>query len=275
MIIDTHQHFWYYNPVNHDWIDNEMATIRRDFLPEDLKQVYKEHDITGCIAVQADQTLEENSFLLNLAAEHDFIKGVIGWVDFQSDSVQNELEYYAEMPLMKGYRHVVQGEPDNSFLLRKSFLNGISKLKNTGAVYEILVFSHQLPAVLEFIKLFPEQQFVIDHMAKPYIKEGYIDSWALLMRAIAKHENVSCKISGMITEADYKTWKTIDLMPYVNVVLEAFGPQRIVYGSDWPVCLVAGSYAQVLSVARDFAGQLSKEERELFFYKNAQRIYTI
>ena len=185
------------------------------------------------------------------------------------------MEYYAEMPLMKGYRHVVQGEPDNSFLLRKSFLNGISKLKNTGAVYEILVFSHQLPVVLEFIKLFPEQQFVIDHMAKPYIKEGYIDSWALLMRAIAKHENVSCKISGMITEADYKTWKTIDLMPYVNVVLEAFGPQRIVYGSDWPVCLVAGSYAQVLNVSRDFAGQLSKEERELFFYKNAQRIYTI
>lgn len=275
MIIDTHQHFWYYNPVNHDWIDDGMAAIRRDFLPEDLKPVYKEHDITGCIAVQADQTLEENSFLLNLAHKHDFIKGVIGWVDFQSDSVQNELEYYAEMPLMKGYRHVVQGEPDNSFLLRKSFLNGISKLKNTGAVYEILVFSHQLPAVLEFIKLFPEQQFVIDHMAKPYIKEGYIDSWALLMRAIAKHENVSCKISGMITEADYKTWKTIDLMPYVNVVLEAFGPQRIVYGSDWPVCLVAGSYAQVLSVARDFAGQLSKEERELFFYKNAQRIYTI
>ena len=275
MIIDTHQHFWHYNPVKHNWIDNEMAVIRHDFLPDDLKPIYEANDIAGCIAVQADQTLEENAFLLNLAADYDFIKGIIGWVDFQSDSVENDLDYYAEIPLMKGYRHVVQGESDNSFLLRKSFLNGISKLKNTGAIYEILVFSHQLPAVLEFVKLFPEQQFVIDHIAKPYIKEGYIDSWALLMHAIAKHQNVSCKISGMITEADYKTWKTIDLMPYMNVVLEAFGTQRIVYGSDWPVCLVAGSYAQILNVARAFASQLSKNEQELFFYKNAQRIYTI
>ena len=275
MIIDTHQHFWQYNPVKHSWIDDEMAVIRRDFRPQDLQPVYEEHNITGCIAVQADQTLEENTFLLNLASDYDFIKGVIGWVDFQSDSVQQDLEYYAEMPLMKGYRHVVQAEADNSFLLRKAFLKGISKLKNTGAVYEILVFSHQLPAVLEFVKLFPEQQFVIDHIAKPYIKQGYIDSWALLMKAIGSYENVSCKISGLITEADYKTWKPIDLMPYMNVVLEAFGPNRIVYGSDWPVCLVAGSYAQVLNAAKAFSGQLSKDERELFFYKNAQRIYTL
>ena len=142
-------------------------------------------------------------------------------------------------------------------------------------MYEILVFSHQLPAVLEFVKLFPEQQFVIDHIAKPYIKAGYIDAWALLMKAIGSYENVSCKISGMVTEADYKIWKPIDLMPYMNVVLEAFGPNRIVYGSDWPVCLVAGSYAQVLNVAKVFSGQLSKDEQELFFYKNAQRIYTL
>ncbi|MFD2828277.1 amidohydrolase family protein [Leeuwenhoekiella polynyae] len=275
MILDTHQHFWQYNPVKHDWIDEEMAVIRRDFMPQDLQPVYQEHDVTGCIAVQADQTLDENTFLLNLADENDFIKGVIGWVDFQSDSVQQDLDYYAEMPLMKGYRHVVQAEADPSFLLRKSFLSGISKLKDTGAVYEILVFSHQLPAALEFVKLFPEQQFVIDHIAKPNIKEGYIDSWALLMRAIASYENVSCKVSGMITEADYKTWKTIDLMPYMNIVFEAFGPNRIVYGSDWPVCLVAGSYSQVLNVAKAFAGQLSHEERKLFFYKNAQHIYTI
>ncbi|RXG11936.1 L-fuconolactonase [Leeuwenhoekiella aestuarii] len=275
MIIDTHQHFWQYNPVKHDWIDEEMAVIRHDFMPQDLQPVYEEHDVTGCIAVQADQTLDENTFLLNLADEYNFIKGVIGWVDFQSDSVQQDLDYYAEMPLMKGYRHVVQAETDPSFLLRKSFLSGISKLKDTGAVYEILVFAHQLPAVLEFVKLFPEQQFVIDHIAKPNIKEGYIDSWALLMRAIASYENVSCKVSGMITEADYKTWKTIDLMPYMNVVFEAFGPDRIIYGSDWPVCLAAGSYSQVLNVAKAFAGQLSKDERELFFYKNAQRIYTI
>ena len=275
MILDTHQHFWQYNPVKHDWINEEMAVIRRDFMPQDLQPVYEEHDVKGCIAVQADQTLDENTFLLNLADEHDFIKGVVGWVDFQSDSVQRDLDYYAEMPLMKGYRHVVQAEADPSFLLRKAFLSGISKLKHTGAVYEILVFSHQLPAVLEFVKLFPEQQFVIDHIAKPNIKERYIDSWTLLMKAIAAHENVSCKLSGMITEADYKTWKNIDLKPYMNVVFEAFGPNRIVYGSDWPVCLVAGSYSQVLNVAKAFAGQLSYEERKLFFYKNAQRIYTI
>lgn len=275
MILDTHQHFWNYESEKHSWVSDDMAVIRRDFLPQDLKPVYEQNGVEGCIAVQADQSLEENSFLLSQAKNNPFIKGVIGWVDFQDIQVEETLQYYDNEPLIKGYRHVVQAEADPTFLLRKEFLRGIAKLEGRDLVYEILVFSHQLPVVLEFVKLFPKQRFLIDHIAKPYIKKGYIDAWALLMKAIANYDNVSCKISGMITEADFKNWKTEELMPYMNVVLEAFGPKRIMYGSDWPVCLVAGSYPQVIKVAKHFSHQLSKEEQDNFFYRNAQRMYNI
>ena len=275
MILDAHQHFWKYNKEKHSWINDEMSVIRRDFLPEDLKPVYKQNGIEGCIAVQADQSLNENEFLLNLAQKNTFINGVIGWVDFQDTEIEKYLEKYDDTSLMKGYRHVVQGETDSMFLLRQSFLNGIKQLEKRELVYEILVFPHQLPSVLEFVKLFPKQQFVIDHIAKPYIKSGYIDAWALMMQAIAKYENVSCKISGIITEADYKKWNIQDLIPYMNIVLEAFGTKRIMYGSDWPVCLVAGNYTQVLNVAKKFSEQLSKEEQNDFFYHNAQKIYQL
>jgi len=275
MILDTHQHFWNYESEKHSWVSDNMAVIRRDFLPQDLKPVYEQNGVKGCIAVQADQSLDENTFLLSQAKNNKFIKGVIGWVDFQDIHIEETLQYYENEPLIKGYRHVVQAEADPAFLLRKEFLRGIAKLEGRDLVYEILVFSHQLPAVLEFVKHFPNQQFQIDHIAKPYIKEGYIDAWALLMKAIANYDNVSCKISGMITEADFKNWKIEELMPYMNVVLEAFGPKRIMYGSDWPVCLVAGSYPQVLNVAKHFSQQLSKEEQDDFFYRNAQIMYNI
>lgn len=275
MIIDSHQHFWNYNSQRHSWISEDMKAIRRDFLPEDLYSLYKANDISGCIAVQADQTLDENQFLLQLCQEHKFIKGVIGWVDFQQDGVESILEEHDYQPLIKGYRHVVQNESDNTFLLRPRFVEGISLLKNRNLVYEILVYWHQLPAVLEFTKLFPNQQFVVDHIAKPDIKNKYRSAWELLIKELAKFSNVSCKISGMVTEADFNNWDLDQFLPYMDVVLEAFGSDRIMYGSDWPVCLVAANYSQVLHIAKSFANQLSTDEQANFFYKNALRTYNL
>ena len=275
MMIDAHQHFWKYNAKKHAWIDEDMANIRRDFLPSDLRPIYAENGVTGCIAVQADQTLKENDFLVGLSEKHDFIKGIIGWVDLRSKDVANDLDFYAQYSIIKGYRHVVQAEPDPLFLLRKNFLNGIRELQKRSLVYEILVFPHQLPSVLEFVKLFPDITFVLDHMAKPYIKDGYMYSWSLLMKELGSFKNVNCKISGLITEADYKAWTEQEILPYMDLVLESFGPQRVLYGSDWPVCLVAGGYGNVLELAKSFANKLSENEQQDFFHNNAQRIYNL
>lgn len=273
MIIDSHQHFWKYSPQTHAWIDDNMSVIRKDFLPNDLRAVYVENGIDGCVAVQADQTLAETDFLLGLAHENDFIKGVVGWVDLRSPQVERELEKYADDIKLKGYRHIVQGEADHNFLLRPDFLRGISQLEKYGAVYDILIFPHQLGATLEFVKKFPDQKFVIDHIAKPYIKDGFFEGWAILIQEIAKHENVFCKISGMITEADYKNWTPQQIHPYMELVLGAFGPDRCMYGSDWPVCLVAGDYARVKELTADFISDLSPTEQAAIMGRNAMEFY--
>ncbi len=275
MKIDSHQHFWKYEPIKHSWIDDEMAVIRRDFLPSDLKKVYEENDIDGCVAVQADQTLGETDFLLKLARENDFIKGVVGWADLRSDDIDSVLEKYHNNEKLKGWRHVVQGEPDHNFLMRPEFLKGISFLEKYGYTYDILIFPHQLGATLEFVKQFPHQKFVIDHIAKPYIKDGFFDGWALLMKEIAKHENVYCKVSGMITEADYNSWTAPHIIPYMDLALQAFGSERIMFGSDWPVCLVAGNYGQVKKLVTDFIGTLSDNERKAIMGQNAIRFYNL
>ncbi len=275
MIIDSHQHFWKYHPETHVWIDNNMASIRRDFLPADLKIVYIENGIDGCVAVQADQTLEETDFLLDLARDTDFIKGVVGWVDLRAKNVDETLEKYASNAKLKGWRHVVQGEADHNFLLRPEFLQGISYLEKYGYTYDILVFPHQLGAVLEFVKHFPHQKFVIDHIAKPYIKDGFYEGWAVLMEAIAQHENVYCKVSGMITEADYNAWTPEQIHPYLHHVLEIFGSERVMFGSDWPVCLVAGNYGQVKAVVTDFISGLSVMDKSMIMGENAQSFYRL
>ncbi len=275
MTIDSHQHFWKYEPVKHAWINEEMAVIRRDFLPEDLKKVYQENDIDGCVAVQADQTLAETDFLLDLANQNDFIKGVVGWVDLRSDDVDGVLEKYSSEKKLKGWRHIVQGEADHNFLMRPDFLRGISLLEKYSYVYDILVFPHQLAAALEFVKQFPNQKFVIDHIAKPYIKDGFFEGWAVLMKEIAQHENVHCKLSGMITEADYKTWTPQQISPYMDWVLNAFGADRIMYGSDWPVCLVAGNYGQVKQLVADFIAPLSDDEKKTITGGNAIKFYNL
>ncbi|MBU3821019.1 amidohydrolase family protein [Flavobacteriaceae bacterium XHP0103] len=275
MIIDSHQHFWHYEPAKHAWIDDAMAVIRKDFEPTDLAKVYKEHGVDGCVAVQADQTIAETDFLLKLSDEHDFIKGVVGWIDLRGADLESQLEVYQSKPKLKGFRHVVQGEPDPNFLLRPNFLSGISLLKKYNYTYDILIFPHQLGATLEFVKQFPNQKFVIDHIAKPYIKDGFYDGWAVLMKEIAKHENVYCKVSGMITEADYNLWTPEQIEPYMQLVLEAFGPERLLFGSDWPVCLVAGNYKQVKSLVTDFILKLSESEQKQIMGMNAINFYNL
>lgn len=275
MTIDSHQHFWKYEPTKHSWIDDEMSVIRRDFLPSDLKKVYEENNIAGCVAVQADQTLAETDFLLELANENDFIKGVVGWVDLRAAAVDTVLAAYHGQKKLKGWRHVVQGEADHNFLMRKDFLRGISFLEKYDYVYDILIFPHQLGATLEFVKQFPHLRFVIDHIAKPYIRDGFFEGWAVLMKEIAKHENVHCKISGMITEADYNSWTPQQITPYMDWVLKIFGPERIMYGSDWPVCLVAGNYSEVKKLVTDFISTLSTSEKNSIMGENAINFYNL
>jgi len=275
MIIDSHQHFWNFEPVKHAWIDDSMSVIRRDFTPEDLKKVYDQNGIDGCVAVQADQTIAETDFLLKLSEEHDFIKGIVGWADLRAENIEDVLQEYSQFEGLKGFRHVVLGEADHNFLLRPDFLRGISALEKNNFTYDILIFPHQLGATLEFVKKFPNQKFVIDHIAKPYIKDGFYDGWAALMTAIAQHENVYCKLSGMITEADFNTWTPKQLMPYMELVLNAFGPERIMYGSDWPVCLVAGNYTKVKEVTTNFIAKLSASEQAGIMGANAITFYNI
>nr|WP_299383391.1 amidohydrolase family protein [Allomuricauda sp.] len=275
MIIDSHQHFWYYEAEKHSWIDDHMAVIRRNFLPEDLKAVYEENGIEGCVAVQADQTLEETDFLLGLASSNSFIKGVVGWVDLRSDAVEADLEKYKDNQYLKGWRHVVQDEADHNFLLRPNFCRGISLLEEYGYTYDILVFPHQLGAVLEFVKRFPNQKFVVDHIAKPYIKDGFYEGWALLMQRISKHQNVYCKLSGMVTEADYQLWSPNQFERYINLILESFGTDRIMFGSDWPVCLVAANYVQVKDLVINAIGSLSENEQQKIMGANAMTFYNL
>lgn len=275
MIIDSHQHFWNYDPVAHSWINDDMSVLKRNFLPEDLLKVYQKNDIDGCIAVQADQSEAETAFLLQLASENEFIKGVVGWVDLRSEQLEERLMHYADFPKLKGFRHVVQSEPDPNFMLRKDFQRGLDQLHGYNFTYDILIFPTQLAAALETVKSFPDQNFVIDHIAKPYIKAGKITEWASFMQQIASHPNVMCKVSGMLTEADWTTWESKDFTPYLDIVFEAFGTQRILYGSDWPVCLVAGSYAQVKGLVSDYISKYSMAEQADIWANNTKHFYRI
>lgn len=275
MIIDSHQHFWKYELPKHNWIDEEMAAIRRDFTPEDLKSILDQNGVDGCIAVQADQTLAETDFLLEIANEHNFVKGVVGWIDLRADDLEQQLEHYAGQPLLKGFRHVVQGEPDPFFLLRPEFLCGIEAIGKRGYTYDILIFPHQLISALELVKLFPDYKFVIDHLAKPYAKAGYFTGWAAGMAAIAKLPNVYCKLSGLITEADYNSWTAEQLLPYLRHALTVFGPDRCMFGSDWPVCRVAGDYGRVKALVETSLRGFSFAERGAVFGGNCARFYQV
>ena len=270
--IDSHQHFWQYNPIKHDWIDDTMAVIRKDFFPSDLQPVLKENNIDGCIAVQADQTENETDFLLSLQKENEFIKGIVGWVDLRAENIKDRLAYYKQFKAVKGFRHVLQGE-EPEFMLQRDFLRGIAALEEFDFTYDILIFPKHLPAAIELVKQFPKQPFVIDHIAKPYIKAGLTGEWKKDIQAMAQYENVYCKISGMVTEADYHLWKNEDFTPYLNTVVEAFGTSRITFGSDWPVCLVAASYNAMMNIVKEYFASFSITEQQDFFCNNAKTFY--
>lgn len=272
-IIDAHQHFWKFDSVRDAWITEEMKVIQRDFLPEYLEVTLKENGVEGTVVVQSDQSEAENTFQLQNAKGNNFIKGVVGWIDLQAENVEERLEYYHQFDKMKGFRHVLQGEEDRTLMLKPNFKRGISLLNKYNFTYDILIYPDQLKYIPDFVAAFPNQKFVIDHLAKPYIKDKKIDEWKKEMEAVAVFENVYCKISGMVTEADWKNWKHQDFNPYLDVVVNAFGIDRIMYGSDWPVCLCAASYTDVLNISKQYFSSFALDEQELFFGKNAVSFY--
>jgi L-fuconolactonase len=273
-MIDAHQHFWNYNPVRDTWINEEMSVLRRDFLPKDLEPILKQHHIEGTVAVQADQSETETEFLHGLAVSNSFIRGVVGWVDLRSPQVEGRLEYFKSYARVKGFRHVVQAEPDG-FMDDLAFRRGVAKLEGHGYTYDILIYAHQLPEARRLVEDFPNQRFVVDHIAKPAIKARSLHPWASEMKKMGELENVWCKLSGMVTEADWNQWKESDLLPYLDVTLESFGTHRLMYGSDWPVCLCAGAYEKQFMVIRNFVAALSEAERDRLLGENAIRFYRL
>jgi L-fuconolactonase len=252
-----------------------METIRRDFTPSDLAPLLRRNGFGGSILVQVRQSLEETESFLRIAEDNDFVRGVVGWVDLRSARVQADLERFSEHPRFVGVRHVVQDEPDDRFLLRDDFLRGVGLLKEFDLAYDILVYHRHLPAVLEFVARFPEQRLVLDHIGKPAIARGELEPWASAIRKLGRFENLHCKLSGMVTEATWKGWKRADFLPYLDVVLEAFGPGRLLIGSDWPVCLLAASYDEVIEITTDFIESLSSSEKEAILGGNAAALYDL
>ena len=272
--IDSHQHFWKFDPIRDSWIDDSMLKIQRDFLPEDLLPLLSQNQFSGCVAVQASQSEEETNFLLDLASKNDFIKGVVGWADLRDEKISERLNHFSKYEKLKGFRHVVQGEPDD-FMFGATFRNGIAALKQFDFTYDILIFHRQLPAAIDLVKSFPDQAFVIDHIAKPDIKSGEIASWKKGIEEIAKFNNVSCKISGMVTEADWNSWKPSDLKPYLDVIFESFSVDKILFGSDWPVCNVAADYNIVVKTLEDYISKLSIEDQNKIWSENAKAFYKL
>lgn len=259
--IDAHHHVWRYDPREYSWIDESMAVLRRDFLPQDLAGEIGRVGIDGVVTVQARQTLGETRWLLSFAEENDFMFGVVGWVPLAEEGVAESLGEFASHPKLRGVRHVLQDEPDESYMLRPAFNAGVRMLREAGLVYDILIFERHLPQTIEFVDRHPEQLFVLDHIAKPRIRDGLIDPWRANIRELAKRENVYCKLSGMVTEANWHSWDEAGLLPYLDTVLEAFGPARLMFGSDWPVCLVACEYERWFGIVSRYVSKLAAGEQ--------------
>ena len=272
-MIDAHQHFWRYDAGEYQWIDASMTAIRRDFLPHDAKRDMDAAGIEGSVAVQARQTLDETRWLLDLARDSPFIRGVVGWIDLQQD-VDAQLAGFANDRALAGVRHIVQGEPDG-FLQRPPFLAGIARLEPAGLAYDILVFARQLPEAVAFARRFPRQRFVLDHLGKPDVRGAALQAWRGQLAELAAIPNVCCKLSGLVTEADWRRWTPGQLRPYLDAALDSFGPDRSMIGSDWPVCLVAATYADVLALVRDAIGEYSDADRQRMVAGTAQDFYGV
>lgn len=274
MTIDSHVHFWKYDKQRNAWITDDMKILKQDYLPEHLIQSLRRNDVDGCVAVQASPSEYETYFLVELAKTHQEIKGVVGWIDLQNQNTEERLDYFSQYPIIKGWRHVVQTEPDD-FLTREDFLRGIRALNKYDCTYDILIYHHQLKAALDFVSKFRHQKFVIDHCAKPDIKTKNMDEWGRLMKEMANHRNVYCKISGLLTETNWKTWSAKDFYPYLDVVFEAFGTDRLLFGSDWPVMLLSGIYVQWKSLLEKYMEHYPEEDRQKVFGENARSFYNL
>ena len=274
MRVDAHQHFWRYDAAEYGWIDGAMAPLRRDFLPADAMREMQAIGVDGCVAVQARQTLEETRWLLSLADVHPFIVGVVGWVDLQSPDVERDLERIARHPKLVGVRHIVQSEPDD-FMSRPAFRRGVGLLDRFGLAYDILVYPHQLGEAVRLVEAFPDQRFVLDHLAKPEVRSGEIDRWRRGIAQLSAHPHVCAKLSGLVTEADWRTWTPNQLRPYLEAALECFGGDRLMAGSDWPVCTLAGDYARVMRTVIDFTAALPARDRDAIGGGTALRFWRI
>lgn len=275
MRIDSHQHFWKYDPVRDSWITDEMAAIKRDFTPLDIQFVLERNGFGGTVAVQASESDEETNYLVRLSKEYPFIKGVVGWVDLQAADIEHRLESYKDVKVLKGFRHVVEGEEDPDFLIRPAILNGLKALANFGYTYDLLIRPRHYQATLTCVSQNPELQFVLDHIAKPPIKSREFDEWATFIDALSVFPNVACKVSGLATEADWTGWKLDDFKQYLTHIFARFGTERIMYGSDWPVCLLAASYEESIAIVEDKLGQFTEIERNAFWAGNAIRVYNL
>ncbi len=273
MKIDSHQHFWRYDPTRDAWITGDMAVLKHDFLPDQLARELDTDGIDASVAVQADQSENETLFLLELAEKNSRIAGVVGWVDLLSPRIGERLEHFSHFEKLRGFRHIAQAEKDHRFLARADFAKGVAQLRQFGFTFDILIYAKQLPAAIELVSCLPEQRFVIDHIAKPQIKAKNIELWAKQMCQIAQNQNVFCKVSGLVTEADWHNWKPEDFKPYLDVVFEAFSADRLMFGSDWPVCLLAATYRQVKQIIDDYVKGFSEADKARIFGGNAARFY--
>lgn len=273
MRIDAHQHFWTYSPAEYPWIGAGMERLARDYAPRDLAAVAGPQGVTASVAVQARQSPEETRWLLGLADAHAFIRGIVGWVDLRNDRVAEELARFATNDKFVGVRHVVQDEPDPRFLLGEDFVRGMRALHQFGLTYDLLLYPQQLPAAVELAGMLPEQSFVLDHLAKPRIKTGELAEWRRDIEALAAHPNVACKLSGLVTEAAWRQWQRADFTPYLDVALAAFGPERLMFGSDWPVCLLSGEYADVVGIIDGFMSALNPAEQAQIWGETTSRVY--
>jgi L-fuconolactonase len=273
--IDAHQHFWRFNPDEYGWIDDSMVVLKRDFLPGDLQPLLLQEGFDGSIAVQARQTLQETEWLLELAGRYDFIKGVVGWVDLCSDDLEDQLEPLSHHKKLAGLRYVIQDEPDDDYMLRSDFQRGLGKLALFKLAYDILIFPRHLPQTIRLVGNFPDQTFILDHLAKPSIRTKEICPWKQHIELLAGYPNVYCKLSGMVTEADWHSWKPDDFRQYMDTVVNAFGTGRIMIGSDWPVCTLAGVYNDIIGLVKKYFLQFSGSELEMLLGANAIKAYSL
>jgi L-fucono-1,5-lactonase len=273
MRLDTHQHFWRYDPAHHVWMTDAMDVLRRDYLPEELEPLLQASGFQSTVAVQAQQRIEETEWLLELADRHPFIRGVVGWVDLQSPRVGEALERLARHPKLVGVRHIVHDEPDDEFMLRPAFSDGIGRLREFGLTYDLLLFPRHLPVAVRLVEAFPDQSFVLDHIAKPFIRDGVFSPWEEDLRQLASHPNVFCKLSGMVTEARWKAWDAGQIHRYIDVVVDAFGADRLMIGSDWPVCTLSADYGSTMAVVVDYVERFAPDVREAILGENGARFY--